>query len=169
MDGEGLNLSYSAQLAGLIATLLGTGVGVVGVAVAWVAAWRAKGAKEQAELARRAAVRLGRVAQMGDLIGDMQELQAMVARSEFAAITDKAALLRGRIVRFKSQAYTELLEEEKESLDLARDQLQVIAQVAGSDRATEQGRARRIRAGFGQANEALNKVAGRHAHVAEGE
>jgi hypothetical protein len=169
MDGVGLNLSYPAQLVGLLATFLGTGVGIVGVLVACVAARRAKGAREQAELAKRAAIRLGRIAQIGDLIDDMHELQTMVARSAFAAIADKADLLRGRIVRWKTQAYTELIEEEKESLDLARDQLQFIARVAASDSSGGKARVRRIRAGFGQANEALNTVAGRHAHLAEGE
>ena len=80
------SLSYAAQLIGFVASVLGTLVGVGAFVAAWIAAARAKSA-------RQAAIRLGRIAQLGDLIADMQELQAMLARTDFASIAGKANLL----------------------------------------------------------------------------
>ena len=74
------SLSYFAQWVGLAATMSGAVFGAGSLIWAYVAARRAKGAREQAELARQAAVRSGRVARLGDLIADMQELQAMMRR-----------------------------------------------------------------------------------------
>jgi hypothetical protein len=155
-NGESENLPYSAQWLGLIATILGAAFGAASVVSAWIAAGRAKGAREAAEGARQAATRAGRIAQLGDLIADMQELQAMLARMDFAAIAGKANLLRGRIVRFKAEGYNDLGEKERENLDLAREQLQIMARVAATSKATDQSRAGRIQLGYGDANEALN-------------
>ncbi len=140
MYGAAQNLSYWTQSLGLAATLLGTVLGAGSLIWAYLAAQRAMGAREAAELAALAATRLGRIAQLGDLIADMQELQPMLARADFPAIAGKANLLRGRVVRFKTEAYTELADQATESLDLAREQLQIIAKVAATSKAGDERR-----------------------------
>lgn len=169
MNGDAQNLSYFAQWFGLITTVLGAGLGGASVVAACVAARRALGAREQAELAKQAATRLGRIVQLGDLIGDMQELQIMLARADFLAIAGKANLLRGRIVRFKSEAYSELSEEENESLDLARDQLQAIVKRSVSRRGGNEFKAGQIQTAYGVAYEALNQVVAIHGQSVRGE
>ena len=168
MDGE--NLTYTAQWIGLVGTLLGTALGVGSVVVAWIAASRAKGAREAAESAREAAVRLGRIAQLSDLIGDMQELQTMLAREDLAAIAGNANHLRGRIVRLASETYTELVSEgtEKGNLDAAREQLDIIVKAATGD-ANQEHKIGKIQRGYGEALEAINKVVGRQTHLAQGD
>jgi hypothetical protein len=165
MNGE--SLSHTAQWIGFVATVLGLAVGIGSLAWAWVAASRAKGAREAAQSARQAAIRLGRVAQLGDLIADVQELQTMLAREDLTAVSSKANHLRGRIVRLKSQAYTELRLEEQENLDAARDQLQLIVDKA-TGKASQEHKIREIQRAYGLANEALNRVAAIHAREAEG-
>ncbi len=169
MSGAGESLPYWGQWLGLATTLVGTAVGIAGLVWAWIAAKRAAGAREQAELARKAATRLGRIAQLGDLIADMHELQTMLARKDFAAIAGKANLLRGRIVRFKAEAYIELGDEEKEDLDLARKQLETTAEVAALGKASETHRMGKIQLGYGQANEALNRVVAIHGQKVRGD
>lgn len=137
-------------------------------AASW-AAWRAKGAREQAILAKIAATRLGRIVQLSDLMEDMKELQVMLARSDFLAIAAKSQHLRGRVVRFKAEAYSELEESERESLDEAREQLEAIAKVAATGKATDKNRLGRIQIGYGHANEALNRVFAVHRLRVEGE
>jgi len=167
MNGDPQTLSYTAQWIGLVATGLGLAVGIGSLAAAWVAASRAKGAREAAESARQAAIRLGRIAKLGDLIGDMQELQTMLARADLHAIAGKANLLRGRIVRLKSEAYTELMFEERGNLDLARDHLELIVKTA-TGKARQEHKIGEIQRAYGAANEALNKVAALHAQKAQG-
>ena len=99
------------QWVGLVATLAGAWL-------AWWAWWRAKGAREQARLATEAAIRLGRVAHLSDLIADMREHQEMLARSDLAAVPAKCQHLRGRVVRFKTEAYTEMRDVERQNLVL---------------------------------------------------
>ncbi len=168
MNGDPQTLSYTAQWIGLAATVLGLAVGIGSLVAAWVAASRAKGAREAAESARQAATRLGRIAKLGDLIGDMQELQTMLARADLHAIAGKANLLRGRIVRLKSEAYTELRFDEQENLDLARGHLAAIVKVA-TGKASQEHKSAQIHLGYGVANEALNRVfALLHARGVEG-
>ena len=153
--------SNLAQWIGLVATLVGTGVGVFGLICAWLAARRAKGAREAAEMAERAATRAGRIARLADLIDDMQELQVLLAEGNFSAIARKANLLRGRVVRFKREAYTELSNEEQQDLDSSREQLSIVAKVALGE-AKEQNKAKRIQLAYGIANESLNRVFAMH-------
>ena len=162
MNGIGQNLPYWAQSVGLAASVLGAGI-------ACVAARRAKGAREQAEMAKQAATRLGRVAQLSDLIADMRELDAMLARADFPAIGMKANLLRGRIARFKTEAYTELGGQEREDLDLAREQLQAITKVAVGRTFKDETRKARIPLGYGNAYEALNRVFAIHGQAIVGD
>jgi hypothetical protein len=169
MDGSVDNLPYGIQWLGLAATLVGTGLGAASLVWAIKAAVRAKSAREMANQARAAAVRAGRVAHLSDLIADMQELQAMLARCDFLAIAGKANLLRGRIVRFKAEAYNELGVEEKENLDLARGHLEGVAKVAATSTANEESKAGRVQLGYGNANEALNKVVAIHRQKVEGD
>ena len=169
MGGAVPSVSHGAQWLGLVATLAGTVLGGLSFAFAMIAAWQAKGAREQARLAKEAAVRLGRIAQLGDLIADMQELQTMLARNDFPAIAGKANLLRGRVVPFKHEALMGLDDTERENLDLARAQLESIAKVAATGKASVKSRAGRIQVGFGRANEALNRVVGVHAQSIRGE
>jgi Spy/CpxP family protein refolding chaperone len=161
-------LSYAAQCIGLVATVFGTAFGLGSLIVAWVAASRAKGAHEAAESARQAAVKLGRIAHLGDLIADVQELQTLLARGQFEAIADKANLLRGRIVRFKKEAYIELGVNEQEDLDSARAQFEVMVKAAMS-KTGERRRVAEIQVGYGQANEALNRVFAMLGQKARGE
>jgi len=169
MGGAVPSVSHGAQWLGLIATLAGTVLGGLSFAFAMIAAWRAKGAREQARLAKEAAIRLGRIAQLGDLIADMQELQTMLARNDFPGIAGKGNLLRGRIVRFKAEAYPELTESEKQNLDLARGQLEVIVRVAAIGKARPERRQGDIQLGYGKAHEALNHVVAMHGAHAQGD
>jgi hypothetical protein len=162
-----MNLSFTAQVIGLVGTLLGAAVGIGSFVWAWISASRAKGAREAAELARQAAIRLGRIAQLGDLIADMQELQTMLARADLAAIAGKAIHLRGRIVRLKSEGYTELRSEVKGNLDAARDHLTYIMKTA-TGKASQEHMIQEIQRGYGGANEALNEAVALHAGEAEG-
>jgi hypothetical protein len=158
-----------AQWLGLIATLAGTWLALLAWRSAKRAARDARDAEEQASLAKEAAIRLGRIAQLGDLINDMQELQAMLARKDFAAIASKCGNLRGRIVRFKVEAYTDLGDEESASLDLAREQLEIIGKVAAVGKGTDDNRSGRIQLGYSAANEAINRVFALWRRSAEGD
>src|SRR3970040_276424 len=112
------------QWWGVFATLLGAVLSLVGVFVSGWAVWNAKGAKQQAQLAREAAIRMGRVTQLSDLIAEMQELQTMLARRDFESIAAKCSHLRGRVVRFKKESYNLLGQDENADLDMTRDQLE---------------------------------------------
>lgn len=139
------------QWCGLLATFAGT-------ALALWAALSAKGAQQQAREARNAAIRLGRVLQLSDLIDDLKELQSMLARSEFHSIAAKAAYLRGRVVRFASEAYNELRGTARAQVDIAREQLRTIAREAVNRRTLDETRVERIQIAFGSALESLNLV-----------
>ena len=156
------NLPPWAQWLGLLAT-------ITGALLALWAGLKAKGAREQARAAKEAAVRLGRVAQLGDLIADMRELQEMLARGDLPGVAAKCQHLRGRVVRFKAEAYTELREEERQNLDLARRHLEEIGEVAAVGRGKESGRIGRIQLAYGKANEALNRVFAMHRLTAQGD
>lgn len=140
-----------AQWIGLLATMVGTAFSL------W-AVINSRGAKKQANLARQAAVRLGQIAQLGDLIAEMQELQVMLARTDFDSIVMKCNHLRGRVVRFKNEAYNDLSEEQAANLDGARAQLEIMSEVAVSIRATDSSRIGKIQLAYGRAHEALNQV-----------
>ena len=58
--------------------------------------------------------------------------------------------------------------DESGKLDLARDQLEVIAKVVSSTQRVPKETVGRIQLGFGKAYEALSAVAGYSARVAEG-
>ena len=77
--------------------------------------------------------------------------------------------MRGRVVRFKEEAYNELGSDEKDSLALARDHLELVAKVAATTTAANDYKAGRIQVGYGNANEALNKVMAIHRKKVEGE
>lgn len=141
------------QWIGLFATLIGS------VLALW-AAVSATGAKRQATAARDSATRLGYVLQLSDLVLDMQELQTMLARHDYEAVAAKASHLRGRIVRFKTQAYNSIREDDAQNLDVARDQLEIIGRVASDWRGKPENRPGRIQIAFAAANEALNRVFG---------
>ena len=151
------------QWLGLVGTFAGT-------AFALWAALSDKSAKKQAEEAKQAAIRLGRVLQLTDLLADMQELQLMLARMDFQALAAKSSHLRGRIVRFKTEAYNLLKPEAAESLDLARDQMESISNAAtqvGNIR--DETRIYRIQVALGHANESLNAVFAIHRAETHGE
>jgi hypothetical protein len=158
MDLLNQNVPNAWQWLGLLATFAGTGL-------AFWAAISARGARQQARAAKEAAIRLGHVVQLGDLIADMQELQQMLARKDFEAIAAKCATLRGRIVRFKAEMYNLPEMTERAGLDLARDHLEAIGKVA-LGRASEARRTERIQIAFAYANEALNNLfAAQHAEA----
>ncbi len=160
-------LSYPFQITGFWFTVAGTALALAGLVWAIIAAKRAKGAREQAGEARDAAIRLGRVTQLGDLIGEMQELQTMLARADFGAVTSKSNQLRGRVVRFKEEAYTELGEVEMEKLDLAREQLTSVVEFLASSKGQEEFKVAQIQKAYGNANEALNFAVARHGQSEE--
>lgn len=141
------------QWLGLATTVLGTGL-------AFWAAPSATRASRIASEARAAAVRIGRTLELSDLLSDMQELHAMLARRDFESITAKASNLRGRVVRFKVQAYTLLLEEYASDLDTARTHLESIESEASSSRTVDATKILRISSAWGHAFEALNRVFG---------
>jgi hypothetical protein len=97
VDGAEQSLPYLHQWLSYVATVAGAILSLIGTVAAIYAARKAKGAKDAAVEAQRAALRLGRIAQIGDLIGDMQELDPMIAREDFAAISQKCTRLIGRI------------------------------------------------------------------------
>jgi len=72
MEGPGESLPYMTQVAGFVATVAGAALSAFSFLFAWLAAHRAKAARE-------AAIELGRIAQIGDIVADMQELQTTVA------------------------------------------------------------------------------------------
>jgi hypothetical protein len=151
------------QWAGLWSTVVSAVFGFLGLIASVFAAVKAKGAKEQAAAAREAAVRAARVAELADLISEMQELQIMLARTDFAAIAAKCSHLRGRIARFKNQAYTELGENERAHLDVAREQMQILGRIAAVGKAKDETRTGQIQVAYGVANEALNSAVAIHA------
>lgn len=151
-----------AEWAGLIAT-------VVGTLFAFLAAMRAKGARVQANLAKEAAIRLGRIAQIIDMVGDLQELQTMLARQSFGAVADKCARLRGRVVRFKEEAYNDLSVKEAENLDSAGMQLEIIARVAAEGKDVARKRTESIQRAYRQLEVALNSVSGVRKRETRGE
>lgn len=139
------------QWFGLLMTIAGT------LLTVW-AVVSARGAKQQAREAKEAAIALGRVLQLSDLISDMQELQAMLARKDFDSIAAKCTHLRGRVVRFTHEAYNELSAIEHESLNLTRAQLEGITRVASVGKGLDENRIGKIQMAFGLANEELHKV-----------
>lgn len=143
------------QWFGLLATLVGTLFSIGAFISALFASSRAREARD-------AAIRAGRVARLSELIEDMQELQTMLARSDFPAISAKCGHLRGRIARFKTEAYTKLREQEIQELDIAREQLEIIGTESLRGKLTETNRRIRIQTGFGKANEALNRIVASH-------
>ena len=150
------------QWIGLFATIAGTGLAL------W-AALSAKRAKEQATEAKEAAIRLGRILQLSDLINDLHELQTMIARTDFEAIAAKSAHLRGRVVRFKTEGYNELSDREAADLDLAREQLEIMTIAAVKTRAADRGRIGNIQRALAVANESLNRIFAIHHAKAHGE
>lgn len=151
MAGMNNAIPNAWQWFGLFATCLGT------VMAIW-AALSAKGANQQAREAKDAAIKIGSVLQLSDLLLDMQELQTMLAREDFEAIGAKTSTLRGRIVRFKQESYNRIAAEALEQLDLARDQLQSITQTAANNKLKTENRSGRIQRAFAEVAEALNFV-----------
>jgi hypothetical protein len=139
------------QWVAFFATIVGTGMAV------W-AALSAKAARDQAKEARDAAILLGRVLQLSDLVSGMQELQSMLSRSEFVSVAEKSTHLRGRIVRFKQQAYDALNAETREHLDNVRDQLHQITDAAMHPKTADSTKRDAIQQAFAAANESLNRV-----------
>jgi len=154
------------EFLGFAGTILGTGLAGLSLLWAILAARRALDASQQAKEAKHAAIRLGRIARLEDLMADMQELETMSAEADFHAVARKADRLRGRVARFKEEAYTVLTGDERASLDLAREQLKIIQQSALGKAAKENKRAR-IQKGYGEAYEAVNRVFGVHKRVAD--
>ena len=140
------------QWIGLFATILGMGM-------AFWAALSARSAKQQAQEAKEAAIRIGHVLQLSDLLLDMQELQTMLAREDYEAIGAKTSTLRGRIVRFKRESYNSLGDDVAEQLDRARSHLKKITQAATNSKLKKQTRTERIQVAFAEVTEALNFVA----------
>jgi hypothetical protein len=79
------------QWIGLCATLLGTLTAIASALLALYSARRAQSASASAALAAAAARRLGRVTQLGDLILDMQELQAMIRSGDDGFLSRQSA------------------------------------------------------------------------------
>jgi hypothetical protein len=160
VDGAAQNLPYLHQLLSYVATVAGAILSLIGMVAAIYAARKAKGAKDAAVDAQRSAIRLGRIAQIGDLIGDMQELESMIAREDFAAISQKCARLTGRIARYKQEAYTDLSEEGAQHLDEAGAQLESLGKIASVGVGKPENRWGRLRLGYQNANKSLNSVFG---------
>lgn len=161
MDWLQNDIPHWLQWVGLLATVLGAGL-------AFWAALSAKGAKEQATEAKLQAIRLGSVLRLGDLIFDMQELQAMISRKDFHSISAKCSHLRGRVVRFKTESYNLLSESAAADLDLVREQLEAIGRVAATGKGLDENRLGRIQLAFGHANESINRVFAIHHAEASG-
>ena len=139
------------QWLGLSATFVGT------VFAIW-ATISARGARKQAAEAKLAAIRLVRALELSELLAEMQELQAMLSRKDFEAVAAKSSHLRGRVARFKLQAYTLSTESAAADLDVARDQLHTIGEIAAASKGADSTRFEKISSAFGDAYEALNRV-----------
>jgi hypothetical protein len=149
------------QWIGLFATILGLAA-TFGAAV-W-AALRAKGAEKQSKQARDAAIRLGNVLHLSDLLEDMQELQAMLAREDFDGLAAKAGTIRGRIERFGRQQalYGLSTDETAQALDMAKGHLDVIMRAAAQWTGKPENRPGRIRIAVANAYQALTKAFANH-------
>src|ERR1700688_3561900 len=90
-----------AQWIGLFGTLVGAGFSLWGV-------FSARSAKQQASLARQAALRIGHITRIEDIIGEMRELEIFIARKDMELIAMKCNQLRSRVARFKPDAYNQL-------------------------------------------------------------
>lgn len=97
-------------------------------------------------------------------------MQGMLARRDFEEIAEKSARLRGRVIRFRAEAYNSLNEEQAAEIDRARGHLEII-----TDKATQSGnmkdetRIQHIQSAFGQISEALNAVLAVHHGTVQGE
>lgn len=160
MDHTAESLPYTWQLVGFWATIIGTLLSLVSVGAAVVAAVQATGARDAARQARAAAIRLGRLATINDLIGDMHELQTLLISGSFDVIGVKATNLRGRVAGFKMEAYTELEGKQLTQLDNVLGQLEIIGRIAVRDPAGDGDRLARMRNGHSMAFDALSQVRG---------
>lgn len=82
----------------------------------------------------------------------------MIGRGDFRSLEAKCNLLRGRIVRFKTEAYTDFTVDDLQHLDIARAQLELIGEVAGDNRMSDARKTTRVQVGYGKANESLNCI-----------
>jgi hypothetical protein len=86
-------------------------------------------------------------------------MQAMLAHRYFEGIAAKAAQLRGRVIRFRKEAYNSFNEEQAADVDRAREQLEIISDTAiHVGNMKDETRIQRIQSAFGQISEALNSV-----------
>ena len=141
------------QWVGIVVTIAGT-------ALSCWAALAAQSARKQAKRAAEAAVRLGRVVQAADLILELKELESLLVRGDLDAVVDKATHVRGRVARFRSEAYHELPESELGELLLATDQLARIASI-NAGRQQPANKTAAIRVALSDIALLLNAVAGR--------
>lgn len=149
------------QWVGLFATVAGVALSIASVAGAWVSARRAKQARDAANRAWEAAKRLGRLAQLEELSGDMQELQSFILGKAGARfITAKCDRLRGRVSRFKAENEQKLSVDELEGLDLARSHLDIMSQVCSEN--SKRPDHTRLQTAFGHASVAVGRVTGSH-------
>lgn len=119
--------------------------------------------------ARDAAIRLGRVVELSDLVSEMLQLQSMLSRGEFVSVAEKSMHLRGRIVRFKKQAYDSLSADTRAALDEVRQQLHHITDAATHPKTVESTKRDAIQQALATANESLNRVyAVQHAESVDG-
>jgi len=143
------------QWIGLFATFLGTAMAI------W-AAVSAKGAQRQAKEAKDAAIRTGQLFHVSDLVADMQELQSIINEKNEVLVAAKADMIRGRVGRFLEEWKTSQRPEShgEYMLGLVRLQLENISKAAVGSRLKPENRWARIQIAFGEANQALQTVAG---------
>lgn len=148
------------QWIGLLATLMATGLTV------W-AAVSAKRAQLRASEARDAAVQIGDIIQLTDLLQDLEELQGLLVREEFGSLAARANVIRGRIVRFKSRSYN-LFTNVAVALDDVRDQLEEVRRVASEWTGKPENQPGRIQRAIALANEKLNEAIAKQQDTARG-
>lgn len=151
-----------AQWIGFVATL-------AGFFAAGVAAWRANRAAEQAQAAKDAAIQTGQLFHVVDLVGDMQELQSIINEKHEVLVAAKADMIRGRIGRFLEEWKSSPDRDDRgeQKLHVVRLQLENISQEAVGSRRKPKNQWARIQIAFGEANQALQSVAGVQRVVAQ--
>ena len=147
-----LNPEPTWQWAGLAATFAGT------LLALW-AALAAQSARTQAKRAVEAAVRLGTLFQIADLLAEVGELEIITTREDLELIEWKAGRVHGRIARFSHDVYDDLNLREREQLTLAREQLVILKTIAAG-RKQAVNKLPLIRAAVGEVTVALNAVVG---------
>lgn len=153
----------------LWAEWLGWVASLLGALLALWAGCTAKGAKEQARLAKEAAIQRAHATSIGDLIAELKTIPQFASAYDWDAVAAKAQHVRGRLARFETDVYSENGGDDKTALASAVGALKAIVEAATAGRRTESTRAGRVRVKYGDALEAMERVYATQERRARGE